>query len=234
MASWSVFRGFRLRELDKKRPVGGVLPGLSFTLDPAEMEDLARSFRNFPGAVQAAIQAATDRTRQFARNQLVRQYRDLLTLKPAYISRGVKSRKARLVNGGAEAEVRIATRNIPLGRYEVRPERPPQLKGVPVAARKRVTYRLRKGGRIFGDSPRNEDAPASASRTFVQGMASGHIGVFYRTDRGTRGTLVQDYAPSLQYHAYADGFIKNASRLTAARFRETFTHEASRITGVSA
>lgn len=232
MASWSAFRGIRLRELDKKRAVGGVLPGLSFTLDPAEMEHLAQAFRNFPGAVQAAILAATDRTRQFARNQLVRQYKELLTLKPAYISRGIKSRKARPISGGAEAEVRIATRNIPLSRYEVRPERPPQLKGVPVAARKRVTYSLRNDGRRYDDRP--HEAPGGASRLFVQGMASGHIGVFYRTGRGSQGSLVQQYAPSLQYHAHADGFLGRVNKLTTARFREVFTSEASRITGVRA
>ncbi len=228
MADWSTFRGIRLRELDRKQSVDGVLPCLNLTLNPAELRHLARAFQDFPGAVQAAILAATDRTRRFTRNQLVRQYKDLLTLKPAYIGRGIKSSRAKPVDGGAEAEVRIATRNIPLGRYGVSPERPPQLKGVPVAARRRTTYRLRRGGRVYDDIPR--EAPAGASRLFVQGMGSGHIGVFYRHE----GSIVQQYAPSLQYHAYADGFLERIATLSAARFRETFTDEAQRITGVTA
>lgn len=122
MASWNVFRGIRLRELDKKRPVGAVLPQLDFRLDAVAMRALAARFSAFPGAVEQAILLATDRTRLFTRNELVRQYKALLTLKPAYIGKGIKSRKARPVDGGAEAEVRIATSRIPLSRYGVRPE----------------------------------------------------------------------------------------------------------------
>ncbi len=228
MASWSVFRGIRLRELDRKQPVDGVLPGLNFTLDAGEMRRLAEAFQAFPGAVQAAILAATDRTRRFTRNEFVRQYRKLVTLKPAYIGRGIKSHRAKPVSGGAEAEIRIATRNIPLGRYQVSPERPPRLKGIPVAARRRTQYSLRQGGSVHGDTP--HDAPSGASRLFVQRMRSGHVGVFYRYEGGLR----QQYAPSLQYHAHAEGFIDRISTLSAARFRETFTDEAQRITGVTA
>jgi len=227
MASWSAFRGVRLRELDRKRAVDGVLPELNFTLDAAEMNRLAVSFQHFPGAVQSAILAATDKTRQFTRTQMVRDYKALLTLKPAYIGKGIKSSKARPINGGAKAEIRIATANIPLSRYAVNPERPSQLRGVPVSARRRTKYRLRLGGEQFDDTPHN--APAGAGRLFVQVMRSGHIGVFYRHGR----KIAEEYAPSLQYYAYADGFIEHITTLSAARFRESFTDEASRITGVS-
>lgn len=228
MASWSAFRGVRLRELDKKRAVGGVLPELDFHLDAHAMRELAEEFREFPGAVQQAILLATDRTRQFTRNEMVRGFRRLVTLKPAYIGKGLKSSKAKPVQGGARAEVRIATSNIPLGRYGVKPERPPRLKGVPVAARQRVSYRLRLGGQLFDDAP--HDAPAGAGKLFVQAMSSGHIGVFYRHD----GAIQQEFGPSLQYHAYADGFLERISRLSVARFRDTFSDEARKLTGVKA
>lgn len=210
------------------KPMGGVLPELNFSLNQTEMSRLTAAFKAFPGAVQQAILHATDRTRQFTRNELVRQYKGLVTLKPAYIGRGIKSRKARQVRGGAEAVVRIATSTIPLSRYKVNPGGPPQLKGVSVSARRRTNYRLRLGGRVHGDMP---NAPGAAGKLFVQRMGSGHIGVYYRLKNGG---LAQQYAPSLQYHAHADGFMDHISELSAARFHETFKDEAREITGVTA
>ncbi len=231
MASWSAERGIRLRELDKKQAVNAVLPHLDYKLNEADLADLTRAFKAFPGAVKAAILKATNRTRQYARNALVRNFRALLTLKPAYIGKGIKSSVARPVGNGAEAEIRIATHNIPLGRYGITPETPPRLKGVPVASRVRTSYALRLDGKTYDDTP--HDAPRDAGRLFVAGMGSGHIGAFYRVG-GSKGGIVQEWAPSLQYHAHADGFMENISTLTAARFRTTFKDEARRITGVTA
>ena len=229
MASWSVARGIRLRELDKKQAVSGLLPQLDFKISEAELNDLTRAFREFPGAVRAAIFKATNRTRQFTRNQMVRDFRSLLTLKPAYIGRGIKSKAARYVAGGAEAEIRIATHNIPLGRYGITPETPPRNKGVPVASRRRASYALRNSGRVYDDTP--HDAPQGAGPLFVAGMRSGHIGAFYRVGKKDAG-LKEELGPSLQYHAHADGFLENISQLTAHRFREVFTDEARSIRGV--
>lgn len=231
MSRWDRFRGVRLRELDKKRSAVGVLPGLTFTLDPVSLQQLTAAFSAFPAAVDMALLTATDKTRLFARNQLVRQYRELLTLKPAYISRGIRGRKARRTIWGVEAEIRIATRNIPLGRYGIRPERPPQLKGVPVKNRRRVSYRLRTTGYVYGDSSKEPDA---ATPLFVARMESGHIGAFYRTGKGSKGAIKQEWAPSLQYHAYANGFMANVMQLSAHRFEEVFRAEARSITGVEA
>ena len=226
MASWSAFRGVRLRELDKKASVGSVLPEIDFSIDPNSLQALSKKFQAFPGAVQEAIVEATEKTRRYTRSEIIRALKVVASLKPAYISRGVAGGKAKETSGGAQAEVRIATRRVPLGRYAVSPERPPQLKGVPVANRRRVSYTLRLGGTRYGDT--SPSAPGGSSKLFVQGMGSGHIGVFYRDQTG----LHQEYAPSLQYHAYADGFIEKISSLTSARFESVFCEAASSITGV--
>ena len=204
---------------------------ITIEMDRAARQRMAAAFEAFPGAVYMAALEAADKTRRFARNQLVRQFRELLTLTPAYISRGVKSRKPRDTGDGIEANVLIATRNIPLGRYGIRPERPPQLKGVRVRDRRRVTYRLRASGRLYGDRAIGAGA---ATPLFMACMKSGHIGAFYRTDKGSRGDVRQEYAPSLQYHAHADGFLPRVSNLSARRFEEIFVGEARAITGVGA
>lgn len=226
MASWSAYRGIRLRELEKKQAFSGP-PGLDFSLDPASLERLTYAFARFPGALAAALLKATDRTRVFTRNAIVRGFAGILTLKPAYIGRGVKSGKARPVSGGAEAEIRVATRNIPLGRYAVEPETPPLLRGVPVRARKRISYTLRLGGPQHDDRP--HDAPSGAGRLFVQRMPSGHVGVFHREGK----SLVQEWAPSLQYYAHAKNFLDEVGRLSVARFRAVVVEEARKITGIS-
>lgn len=231
MSLWNRFRGVRLRELDRLRSVGNAFPGIRLTPDPAALQRMTEAFNAFPGAVEMALLAAADTTRLFARREMVRQFRALLTLKPAYISRGIKSRKGRRTADGVEAEVRIATGNIPLGRYGITPERPPQLKGVRVRDRRRVTYRLRTTGYVYGDSSKEPDA---ATPLFVARMESGHIGAFYRTGKGSKGAIKQEWAPSLQYHAYANGFMANVMQLSAHRFEEVFRAEARSITGVEA
>ncbi len=207
------------------------LPGLHVTLDPAALRRMASAFSAFPGAVEMALLSAADKTRLYARKELVRQFRDLLTLKPAYISRGVKSRKSRYSAAGIEAEVRIATRNLPLSCFELNPDTPPRLKGVRVQDRRRVAYRLRTTGPLFGDTAHG---PGAATPLFVARMRTSHIGAFYRTARGSRGKVVQEFAPSLQYHAHADGFMPGIVQLTAHRFEDAFRAEARAITGVEA
>lgn len=204
---------------------------ITIEMDRAARRRMAAAFEAFPGAVYMAALEAADKTRRFARNQLVRQFRELLTLKPAYISRGIKSRKPRDTGDGIEANVLIATRNIPLGRYAIRPERPPRLKGVRVRDRRRVTYRLRTSGPLYGDTA---FGPGAATPLFVAQTRSGHVGAFYRTGKGSRGNMVEEYAPSLQYHAHADGFLPRVSNLSARRFEEIFVGEARAITGVGA
>lgn len=226
MASWSAARGRRLRELDRPSAMANALPDLQITIDQADLDKLTRAFKDFPGAIKAAMLKATESARRFTRNQLVRGFRNILSLKPSYIGKGIKSKSARMVGDGAEAEIRIATRNIPLIRYEVHPQTPPPLKGVPVAARERTTYKLRLNGRTFGDLPYR----LGTGRLFVQSMGSGHIGVFYRTGK----KIQEEWAPSLQYHAKADGFIDRIKDVSLAHFKKTFIEEAQHITGVRA
>lgn len=231
MSLWNRFRGVRLRELDCTRSAERALPGLTFMLDPAALQRMTAAFSAFPGAVEMALLTATDKTRLYARRELVRQYRELLTLKPAYIALGIRSRKARRSQDGVEAEVRIATSLLPLSRFALCPERPPQLKGVRVQDRQRVTYRLRRSESVRGDTSKESEA---ATPLFVARTKSGHIGAFYRTGKGSKGDVKQEWAPSLQYHAHAPGFMPRIIQLTAHRFEEVFRAEARSLTGVEA
>ena len=105
MASWSAFRGVRLRELDKKASVGSVLPEIDFSIDPNSLQALSKKFQAFPGAVQEAIVEATEKTRRYTRSEIIRALKVVASLKPAYISRGVaggkaKRRRASAAGGG--------------------------------------------------------------------------------------------------------------------------------------
>jgi hypothetical protein len=223
MAKWEVFRGLRLRELDKQKPLGSVLPGLDIRFDERQLSDLVRGMQAFPGALEQAMLAATNNTRMFARREINKGLRGITTLMPAYIGKAVTSRKARAAGGGVEAEVRVASRGLPLGRYKVTPERPPQLKGIAVSARRRTTYKLRKSGKTYGDAPRDVQDSGGLSSLFVQAMGSGHIGVFYRIK--SSGKIVQQWAPSVQYHVFADGFIEGVEQRAREHFLKSLQSE---------
>lgn len=226
MASWSAARGKKLNELKRDMPISMVFPDISFEFNQAEIERLTKDFANFPGAVNAALASATERTRAATRREFVAGFRRLITLKPAYISRGIKSRKAK---GDAQAVIRIATSNLPLVRYAVSPELPPKLGGVSPKNRPRTSYRLRNAGGSH-EKPYSSKAPAGA-KLFVQRMASGHIGVFYRTG-GPKSAISEDWGPSLQYHAYADGFLPRIEKFARSRFETAFLEEVKKISGV--
>jgi hypothetical protein len=226
MGKWEVFRGVRLRELDSgfySKKVGS-LPGLDIRFDEGELADFVQSMREFPGLLKISALAAVDKTRLYARRQIVRGLIGIATLKPAYIGRAVSSKKAWFDAEGVEAEIRVASRKTPLGRYAVSPERPPQLKGIAVSARRRLTYKLRHSGKTYGDSPhRVLDNPDEFSSLFVAGMASGHIGVFGR-NKYTRD-ITQATSPSVQYHMYADGFMDEIRDRVSEHFLKTLRSE---------
>jgi hypothetical protein len=222
MAKWEVFRGLRLRELDKQKPLGGVLPGLDIRFDERLMADLVRRMRAFPGVLEQALLAATNKTRQYARREIVKGLRGITTLTPGYIGKAVTSRKARVAGGGVEAEVRVASRGLPLGRYKITPDRPPQLKGIAVSARRRTTYKLRASGKTYGDAPKDAGS-GGLSSLFVQAMGSGHIGVFYRIK--SSGKIVQQWAPSVQYHMFADGFSEGVEQKSREHFMNALRAE---------
>lgn len=204
---------------------------ITIEMDRAARQRMAAALEAFPGAVYMAALEAADKTRAYTRREMIRQFRELLAIKPARISRGVRSSRARRTGDGVEASVRIVTGNLPLSWFHLRPERPPQLKGVRVRDRRRVTYRLRTSGPLYGDTA---FGPGAATPLFVAQTRSGHVGAFYRTGKGSRGNMVEEYAPSLQYHAHADGFLPRVSNLSARRFEEIFVGEARAITGVGA
>lgn len=230
MASWSAARGVRLRELDKTMSLSAAFPDISFEFDSGELAELSRAFSNFPGAVKAAAFEATEKARRSTRQEFVKSFRSLLTLKPAYIRRGIKSKKPKFAGDGAQAEIRIATSQIPLIRYGIHPELPPAQRGVQVQNRIAVRYRLRNAGKEYDDKPRSDLAP-TGQRLFVARMKSGHVGAFFRTGKG-KAKIVQDWAPSLQYHAYADGFMPHIEDFSRTKFKAAFLEEASKITGV--
>lgn len=194
---WNVNRGFRLRELDG---VGRALPGLTIELDRGLAKDLQRRCSRFPSVLRSAAEKASAKTRGHVRRYVVKRLRGVAELTPAYIAKAVTARKA-----GGDHEVRVASGQIPLIRYEVEPLELPK-KGVLVRNRRRIGYRLRRGGRAFDDKVRGNDAPSGRkSALFLAAMRSKHLGVFYRME-GQR-KITEKLGPSVQWHVYADDII---------------------------
>lgn len=224
---WNLFRGIRLRELDRSKPLASAMPGLDIRLDRTELERLVSDIKGFPGALEAAAREATNATRRFARKEIVSGLKERTTLKAAYIGRAVKTKTAGRGGNGVQAEIRVASARLPLSRYAVNPERPPLLKGVSIAARRRISYTLRTS--LHGDRPYKDSEDKSA--LFVQGMNSGHIGVFYR-EKGSR-SIRQEYAPNIQYHMHASGFMESVVEHSYEKFVSYFREAALLIRGVT-
>lgn len=228
MASWNAQRGTVLRELNRATSIQGLFPDISFEFNKNELAQLTQKFGNFPGAIEAATFEAVEKARKATRTEFIKSFNRLVTLEASYIRKGVKSKKARKTGTGVFGDIRIATGRIPLSRYEVKPANPPKLKGVAIKSRIRVRYRLRRTGGMQGDAPYSDQAPAG-KKQFVARMKSGHIGVFF--NKGGKG-IQEDIGPSLQYHAYASGFMEHIEKVSRATFKTAFLSEASAITGI--
>ena len=200
------------------------LPELVIEFNESEMAALFEKFKGYPGAIQAAILEASERARRQLRNELAREFKKQVTLKPAYIGRGIKSKKAQITGDGAQAEVKVATEQMPLANYGVK-------LSAPSGRIRKVEYKLRYSGKTYGDLPKNAIAPPGA-RLFIARMKSGHVGAYFRMGK-KRLPIAQEYAPSLQYHAYIEGFLPHMEDFAQTRFKAAFLEEASKITGVN-
>lgn len=230
MADWKIKHGRRLRELDKLGSLPGQLPGLTLSFAQDDLVAFREQLREFPGIFSAAAQEAVEQTRKRLRRDIRNGLKTLTTLQPAYISRAVRSSRTKRTSEGARAEIRIASRRLPLIRYDVDPVEPPQLEGLAVSARKRVDYRLRKGGKTYGDT--SKAGVSGASSLFVQALKSGHVGVFYRVGKGGNGKIMEEYGPNVQYHMYADGFAQKLERGGQREFLRSLAAEVHALCGV--
>lgn len=228
-SNWFTYRGRRLRELDRGRGLGGIV---EFDLDQASYEDLQAALRRFPAHAERAALDAVDSVRARIRAEITRRFKAGLTLTPAYITRGIKSRKARLKGSTVETSITVASRRFPIGRYKFTPETFRSTRGIRVSARQRLTYRLTTQGRQFDDTPNpsSVDHPAH-SRLFWAPMSSGHVGVYYRAGEGRLAPIQQQYAPSLQFWMKKDWMTDGLQEMGAHRFRERFAQEMSLYTG---
>jgi len=180
------------------------IPALDITFDQRELAEFERALREYPGVFRQAILAATEKTRVVLRRGIPKKLRETSTILPSVIGKAIRSKKAVLTGGGAQAEITTASRLSPLIRYQVRPDSPAAQRGVPVSERPSISYLLRRGGTQYGDQPHNDSG--NLSSMFVQRMKkSGHIGVFSRI-KGTHD-IEQQFGPSVQWHLFADGVI---------------------------
>lgn len=226
MANWNDSHGIRLRELDRARGIGAFMPEITINLDSRELAKAMAALKKIPGALQQVICSAIDSARIAARNTMKKKLTSIVTLKPAYVNKGIKSKKAKAIGtSGAEAEIKVATSLIPLIRFDVNPLAPIRQYHLPVKGREKVSYEMQRGNRYQNIA---YDAPANASKLFTAKMRSGHLGVFYRVGKRK---MVEQKGHSLQYYVKAPGVIPEVSEAASDRFNASFRAEASKIVG---
>lgn len=226
--SWFTHRGFRLRELDKKSALASFVPDCTVHVDEASLAIFRQTLARIPGGIEQALLDATEKTRLFLRREIVKGLKERSTLTTAYVGKAVRSQKARLSGGAITAEIRVASKRFPLGRYLVNPQTPPSLAGIPVHERIRTKYQISPQGGTYDDTPHKPKYAGQAlSALFVQQMNSSHIGVFYRI-KSTK-SVVQQYGPNLQYFMHRENFIPTLESVGQSYFLTTLENSVKTI-----
>lgn len=227
--SWFTHRGFRLRELDKKSALAALVPDCTINVDETSLAVFRHELARIPGGIEQAILAATEKTRLFLRREIVKGLKERTTLTTAYVGKAVRSKKARLNGPEILAEIRVASKRFPLGRYLVNPQTPPSLAGIPIHERTRTKYQISPQGDTYGDTPHKPKYAGQAlSALFVQQMNSSHIGVFYRIKSTKK--IVQQYGPNLQYFMHRENFIPTLESAGQAYFLNALGNSVKTLT----
>ena len=200
------------------------LPELDFSLPESEVKAFQKMLAEFPGRYETAMREAVKKTRALAARELVKKFHSLTELRLSSIRQYVKTGKITSSRWGARAEIRVASPKLHLDEYELFPDSVPKSRGVSIKSRVRVRWRQRKGGKLYGD---NSDG---YSRLFMAEMKSGHLGAWYRQGP-SKLPIHEQFGPSLQYHAYADGFLDYAEHYIQTKLRMAFAEEVGILGG---
>lgn len=208
---------------------------INFSMDANSVEKFLRVCREFPGSVEASMKESIKKTQRSLRRETVKELKKVTTLQPKYISKSVKSERIKQDGSHISGNLLVASSSLPLIRFEVNPQTPPRLKGIPIGRRRRLQYRLEKGGKTFsGDTPKHQQAMqnmgGSFSKAFTQHTKSGHIGVFFRHKE--TGKLMQAYGPNLKFFMHDDELLDNLRDRAHDKFMNEFPNEFRSLTGI--
>lgn len=211
------------------------MPTINFDIDRASMDAFSKAFKEMPGNVEVSMGESIKKTQRYLRREVVKELKSHTTLMPKYISKGVKSERIRKDGMSITGVLRIASKGIPLIRYEVNPQNPVSLRGVAISNRKRLQYKLEKNGKTFsGDSPTHQlkmQGMGSFSKAFTQHMpSSGHVGVFFR--HKNTGKLMEAYGPSLQFFMYDDDLNNSCNKKAHEYFMQEFPKDFYALTRI--
>ena len=217
------------------------LPHISFEMDQASLDAFNRALQEMPGSVDISMLESLKKTQRHLRREVVKGLKKNTTLDPKKISQSVKAERVRRDGGSILGILRIASGPLPLINYDVNPSTPQRLKGIAISRRKRLSYRLQKGGTSFSGETAKEyhfsksnhfaGGADNFSQAFTQHMpGSGHIGVFFR-DKTTQ-KMKQAYGPSVQYFMHDDDLLKSLNLETEKRFLQEFKNDFQELTGL--
>ncbi|MBQ9564503.1 MAG: hypothetical protein IJU98_02845 [Synergistaceae bacterium] len=144
---------------------------LSLEMPQGRFEEARKLLAHIPGGAEKAVARALNRAMEGARTEAARLMKDRYTMKVGDFKKQfviVKASPGNLV-------ARIMTRGarVAVTEFKHTPQNPPRQKGIPVAARKKVTTEI-----VAGQTK-------GWSHAFLARMKSGHLGLWTRSNTET-------------------------------------------------
>ncbi len=199
---------------------------LDISFDPQSMENFNRFSQEFPHINLDILESVSTSTGKYATKISKDWFKSNIALQSKYLDRATfkmtKSRKNNAVLG----ELNIKSDQLSVFNFDVNMTSPPRMKGVRMKDRQRVSYKLKRNGTTYDDTPYN--VPHYSGKLFVQTTKKGHTSVFFRGG----GKIKKQYAPRLQYFAHDKTFQNTVKSLSVARFQDDYKKEVQKITGI--
>jgi hypothetical protein len=193
---------------------------VTISLNESQFRAVRESLRHIPGAAEKAIARALNRAVEGGRTDAIRVVCEEYTIRPIDVRKTIHIVRAK--PGKLEAQIISTGKAIPLAKFNVKPKKPPKQEGVKMVnrMRRKVITTVKTGSTHVGRGEKPE--------WFVQKMASGHIGVFYR--EGLQ-SIKQEYRLATPQMLGNSKVLKLIEERAKVRLDKELTHQIKYLFG---
>lgn len=137
------------------------------SVDSHDLDRASVALRQIKGGVEKATMRALNRASMGAKTEIVRQAKAEYHVKTSRVRETLTVKKASMAR--LEASVHSRGARLPLSRFRLRPQSPPNQAGIRVASRRRIKAAVKRS-----------TTPVRFDRAFIARFRSGHVGAFQR------------------------------------------------------
>lgn len=188
---------------------------LSLGISEKRLEEVRNLLSHIPGGAEKAVARALNRSLEGARTEAARLMKDRYTMKVSDFKKQFVIIKAS--PGNLVARVMTRGARSAITEFKHTPSSPPRQKGIPVAARKKVTTEI-----VAGQTK-------GWSHAFLARMRSGHLGLWTRseTEKTSKGkALIHEFFSLGVPHMFGYGpIIRRVVETASERLNKELDHQ---------